>query len=340
MKSVLGLFSNSMLALCLAMFGLLAAGNVRAATPGIVDHAHILQDDTVSKVSAAFGELKQKYQKDILIETYATIPSELKDKFTPEGKTQFFAEWAKTRETSEKVNGVYVLVCMDPTYLQVGVGDNTQKHAFTLADRDQLKQNLIAGLKAKKYDETMRALPGFFQSTFQTNLKTMHSQPVERNSSTVPVTTAPGAAQDTSSGGMGFMGIIVLFVCIIFGVMIFSFIARMIFGGGGGGSPGYAGGSGGGGGFFSGLLGGIGGAIAGNYIYDSLFRGDSHHSGNDANAAGQDNSGGNMWGNDNSTDSSFTNDGGGFDSGGGGDFGGGGDSGGGGDFGGGGGGDF
>jgi len=305
---------------------------VQAATPGVVDNAHILQADTVSKVSAALGELKQKYKKDVLIETFASIPADKKDSYNPDTKAAFFSEWTKARETAEQVNGVYVLICMDPPHLQLGVGEKTQQHAFTLADRDQLKQKLIEGFKQKKYDETLREVPVFMQNTFAANLKTMKSQPVERSGAAVPVSNSSNnsaAGPVAEPTGPSFGGILFILVCILGGVMLFSFIARMLFGGGGAGAgqPGYAGG--GGGGFFSSLLGGIGGAIAGNYIYDSFFRGDSHSSSSDAHASGSDSSNSSPWG-DNSTDSSYSNDGGGFDSGGS-DFGGG-DSGGGGDF--------
>jgi hypothetical protein len=97
--------------------------------------------------------------------------------------------------------------------------------------------------------------------------------------------------------------------------------------GGGYGAPGYGGG--GGGGFFSSMMGGIGGAMAGNWLYDQ-FRGGRHGGGYDSGNAGGA-----------ADDAGAANDPGWTETGGG-DFGGGGDAGGGGggDWGGGGGGDW
>ena len=84
---------------------------------------------------------------------------------------------------------------------------------------------------------------------------------------------------------------------------------------------------GGGGGFFSSLLGGIGGAMAGNWLYDRFFGGNSH-SGDNWNSASADappsdvgsdfaSSGGDVF--DNSSSASSDSDSGGGDFGGGGD---------------------
>ena len=69
-----------------------------------------------------------------------------------------------------KVNGVYVLVCRDPAHLQVEVGNETQKKAFTLKDRDKLAQILLKQFREKKFDEGLAEAVKFFESTLKSNL--------------------------------------------------------------------------------------------------------------------------------------------------------------------------
>lgn len=154
---------------------------------------------------------------------------------------------------------------------------------------------------------------------------------------------APGANGRAAAGGMGGWKFILVIGLVILAVMFGLRILGAMFGGGRGmgqqgmrpgmGGPGYGGGGGGGGGgFMSSLMGGIGGAVAGNWLYDQ-FRGRDQGSsgyggGGDGTDAGASDPGGYTGGG-----GDFGGDAGG--GGGGGDWGGGG-----GDWGGGGGGDF
>jgi uncharacterized protein len=113
-------------------------------------------------------------------------------------------------------------------------------------------------------------------------------------------------------------------------VLVVGFLMRLLRGGMGGVGLGGAGAlRGGGGGFFSSLLGGIGGAIAGSWLYDHFLGGNAHAA--DSSTSDHPDAPPSDVGGD------FSSSGGDVDIGSGDDFGGGGDAGGGGDFGGGGG---
>src|SRR5262249_46143876 len=125
--------------------------------------------------------------------------------------------------------------------------------------------------------------------------KSLHGVRVERTTGAAragaPVPVGPGARRAPARGGGGFM---YTFLLIGLGILAVLIILRMLgglFGRGAGypnqmggmggprpgmgpGGPGYYGGpgygGGRGGGFFSGLLGGLGGALAGNWLYDQM----------------------------------------------------------------------
>ena len=80
---------------------------------------------------------------------------------------------------------------------------------------------------------------------------------------------------------MGVGGWICLGLCVLLGVWLVIGIIRAFTGGGGGGG-GYGGGGGGGGGFGSSLMGGLFGAMAGMWLYNSMFGGHHDMGSNDA----------------------------------------------------------
>jgi uncharacterized protein len=176
----------------------------------------------------------------------------------------------------------------------------------------------------------------------------------------LPGPTAPPVQHrpvNPQQGGAGIMTLVWSVGGIILVMIVFRMIGAMMGGGnrGGYGAPGqmggpgygggYGGGGGGGGGFMSSLFGGIGGAMAGNWLYDQ-FSG-RHRGGNEGYAppaggeAPPTETGGGDWGGTAGDDGGDWGGGGGDAGGGGGDWGGGGGDagGGGGDWGGGGGGD-
>ena len=63
-----------------------------------------------------------------------------------------------------------VLICKDPTHLQIEVGKQTQKKAFTLQDRSKLRDLLLARFKAKEYDQGLLDAVKFVRDRVAGNL--------------------------------------------------------------------------------------------------------------------------------------------------------------------------
>lgn len=267
--------------------GLLAVSPLRAAAPEIKDHANFFSSTAVGKANEEISAINRKYRKDLSIETFDTPPADQAEKYAQAGRArdEFYNAWARDRAKNARVNGIYVLITKKPAHIQVEVGNETQRKAFTLENRNKLRDILLDAFKKNEHDKGLLEGVRYVDRTISEN----EGGAARPKSELAPVAqrgehhNIPGAG-----GGIG-MGWIVWAVIILIGF----FILRALFRGltGGGGRPGYGGGygpgpggpgpgpgwggGGGGGGFMSNMLGGLFGAAAGNWIYDSFFRGGS-----------------------------------------------------------------
>jgi uncharacterized membrane protein YgcG len=353
MNSEMQMFPKKFLpALLIAPLLLLAgASHALAASSGVRDEARFFSPDAVDQANQIIQQIDERHGKDLLIETFPQIPSDMKSQFDQQGKDQFFEQWGLTRAQSQGVNGVYVLICRSPGHVQVEVGNKTRQRLFTIADRNRGRDILLAAFKNKQYDQGLLGFVRFVQQRMDANASAAGSGAVTPNSN-YPQSPYPTYNYHTSTNRSWSLGGI---ACVVIGIVLLIALVRGIFGrsgggyyGGGGGGyyppgggayppaggyyPGGGYGGGGGGGFGRGFLGGLLGGALGGYAADRFMHGQEQGYTPPV-SGGQDASSG--------PDTSFTGTGGDFGGGGsGGDFGGGGGGdfgGGGGDFGGGGG---
>jgi hypothetical protein len=330
------------------------------------DNAGFFSKDAVRQANFDLKEIKRQHGKDLLIETYPSIPSNLQPQFNKLGEDAFYEQWARQSAQQAKTDGVAVLITKEPSHLQVVVGDKTREKAFALADRDTLRDELLASFRQKQYDQGLQTAVRTFRDRLNANL----GGAVERSpgaaagaaaaagSSNAPQSN-PGAFEPRSSrdtrdarggGGFSFWKLIIWGIITLIVVRILSRLftrrqaPQQAPGGGMFGQPGYdprAGGpmGGGMGGFGTGLGGGLLGGLLGGWLGGRMFGGGGGGAGQ-AHGAPPPTAGGHEPGvfsdehdsNFAGTGGSFGDDGGGDFGGGGGDFGGGGGSGGGGDF--------
>lgn len=314
-----------------------AAGWLMAAAPAtaalvaeVRDDGNFFKPDAVRKANEIIKQIKDRHGKDLVIETYKEIPQDRKGDYRDESKAKFFDEWAQSRARSLEVNGVYVLICKDPSYLEVEVGNETRKKAFTTENRNHLRDLLLKRFKAKEYDQGLIEGATYVRDTLDQNLGKKEERKEERR-------------QEAGGGWLSGIGgwiclALVVGLCVWVGIALIRALSG--WGGGYAGGPGY-----GGGGFFSSMLGGLFGAAAGMWLYSTFFGGpggwgSSSAYGSDSGGAGADDgSGAGAQDTDYSgSGGDFGTDGGGGGGdfgdagGGGGDFGGGDIGGGGGDF--------
>ncbi|NBO93660.1 MAG: TPM domain-containing protein, partial [Planctomycetia bacterium] len=221
----------------------------------IDDNAGMFSKDAVAKANAKVAQMKRDYGRDVVVETFA----EAKDAEKANAdKGRYFSDWAKKRYEERKTQGILVLICKSPNYVYVQVGDKTRQMAIDDQRRDTIRDRFVNNFKEKKFDDGLLSAVGYIEDVFSARLKkTVASKQLE------PITLS-----ETQSSWLGWLcvaGAGLLALWVVVGLI------RALSGGGAPASagPGYAGG--GGGGFVSSLFGGMLGAAAGMYLYNSFF---------------------------------------------------------------------
>ena len=255
---------------------LLLAGG--AAQAQVHDNANIFSQSAVDSANTTMTDIQQKCDKQFVVETFAKVPDDQLDQLQQLGKNEFFHQWMISRARYENVNGVYALICMDPTIIEIGAGKDTQARGiFTSTDVDHLRRVMQGDFHNKQYDQGLQHGVDFAERTIASNFGASGSRSYSSGISpgwTPPAYPNPTPYNNnnynyhTSSGG-GFGSLI----CGFIGLMIIISLIRSIFhggyggfgnwGGGMGGYGGYGGYGGGGGGFGSGIMGGLLGGVLG-----------------------------------------------------------------------------
>ena len=318
------MLNRGMLRTCLLAVCALSIVSARAVGPEVRDNAGIFSAPAVKQADEAIRNLQRDFRKELLVETFAAVPDSRTNDYA-RSREEFFTSFVRERAQAARLDGIYVLVMKEPPphryRIQVGVGQATIQRAFQARDRDELVRLLQSNFREDKFDEGLRSAVGFVERTLRSNLQSGAApRPVAQGA---PVRQSAPASSSSSSYSMGSLLVLGLFV--VGGVLVVGFIMRMLRSGmgGGGGLAGSGGLRGGGGGFFSSLLGGIGGAMAGSWLYDRFMSNNAHASDNN-NANQPDASQSDVSGDYSSSGGDVGSGGGDFGGGGGGDFGGGG----------------
>ncbi len=151
------------------------AGFVRAAgdDPAVRDDAGFFSADTVRKADEDILALRKQYKVDLRVETFSGVPADKTSQvpaMTTSERNQLFSTWALDRAKAAEIRGVYILICKNPGHLEVVVGNQTRKQAFTLEDRDKLRGILTAQFKDKEYDKALVAGIDLVRDTLQKNI--------------------------------------------------------------------------------------------------------------------------------------------------------------------------
>lgn len=263
----------------IALVGLLGfASRAHALTPEVRDGAGFFKPETVARANEIIKEVEQRYKKDLLVETVPHVPERERQEATssdPHVKDRFFVDWADRRARDEGVNGIYVLITREPGHVEVAVGNRTRTE-FPDEERHRLVEILLNHFKKKEYDEGLLEAVRYVQSTLAAHTRVGGAPSAGSEH--------PGLSHETRGieASWGLWHWLGLGLAVLFGVWLLSAVVRALAGGGGqpggytgpGGSAGY-GPAGPGGGFFPSLMGGLFGAVAGSWLYDRFFSGES-----------------------------------------------------------------
>jgi len=292
------------------------AGSADASV--IRDNAHLFSADAIRDAQATLDRVESESSVGTVVETIETLDGQNIDKA--------IVDHARRSRT----HGIYILIAKNEHKVEVDASDRVAGR-ITRARRLAVRNVFVDQFKRRDFDAGLR------QGVSELATQVAESGITPRRA---------GGAVPPRGQGQGFgVGSLLTIILVIVGVMfVFRLLGSLFQNRGGSGyaggrpgmGPGYGGG-GGGGGFMSSLFGGIGGALAGNWLYDQ-FSGRHHHgnygdSGSYGDGGQGVSDGGDGWAGQGDGGGDWG--GGGGDAGGGGDWGGG-DAGGGGDWGGGG----
>jgi uncharacterized membrane protein YgcG len=334
----------------MAVLALLIPASLRA---DVHDNAQIFTQQAVDDADRDMQSMQDRYHKQLVVETFAAIPDDQKAAAAQDPAT-FFKNWMAARAKELKVNGVYVLICMDPRHLEVAAGKNTvARGEFTDADVIALRKQMQAALHDRDYDKALSGAVETVEHTFADNITTPARNNTSYSSSNYhpQYNAAPYTNSNTTDLSPGVGLTFGSLLCMVIGGIIIISLIRSVFRGGSGGSfggggyypPGnqgfggnyggnYGGNWGGGGGygyggagsgFGKGFLGGLLGGAIGGYAADRFdHRNDQSNTGFFGGGSQSDSSGGSFGGGSSGFDSGPSDAGQGFsDNSSGGDFG-------------------
>ncbi|MGB7161044.1 MAG: TPM domain-containing protein, partial [Tepidisphaeraceae bacterium] len=193
------------------------------------DNAGFFSEDAVRQANFDLREIKRQYGKDLLVETYPTVPASVQPQLDQQGADAFFQQWARQRGQAAKTDGVVVLITKDPSHLQVTPGDKTKARAFTLDDRDRMRDVLVTRFREKNYDQGLLGAVSMFRDTLKVNLGSSGAAAaaVERSGAAQrsdapqrnPGAFEPSRTQETSrrpgGGGISFWTILIWGIIIL-----------------------------------------------------------------------------------------------------------------------------
>ncbi len=243
-----------------------------ARPAAIEDNAAFFSDTAKAEAARDVEVMGRSTNKDLVVETFLEIPDEFKRDANLADKVviaRLCERWAVRQAKAKGVNGVYIMLVKAPAHLEVVVGNDTQKQAFTLADRDALVGIMLGKLRAKQFDAALLSGVKFVSSTMRS-----HLAGGAQTSSPQPRRVMESSASSSPSILSILLGVGV--VWIVIGII------RALFRAGSGASTMSP--ASGGGGFLSSLMGGMFGAAAGMWMYNQ-FSGDH---GSSAHAADHD----------------------------------------------------
>jgi hypothetical protein len=144
-----------------------------AVAPEIKDDGKFFSAEAIKKANEQIREICRKFDKDLLIETYPTPPAGDLDKvknLSREERTKYFRKWAEERVKERVVNGVYVLICKDPTFLYVDVTSKAQA-VFSVKNGLKVRDLLVAAFSEKRFDEGLAEAVRFVQEKLEKSSK-------------------------------------------------------------------------------------------------------------------------------------------------------------------------
>jgi uncharacterized protein len=299
-----------------------------AKLPGsltVYDDAKMFDPAGIEKAKQTLSNARFDHGLKVTVDRYAEVPADKMAQAVAAQSDrnkwhQFLESWAKERAAGDKAKGIYILVVRKPVGGVAVISDRqTSDRGFTNADADRVRETLIAAFREANKEDSVEKKQEVRSGGLTAAMDEIVS---DLRDTTVATGATHSTRNDARGGGMSVGGWVCLGLFVLLGVWLVIGLIRAFSGGGGMGGMG-------GGGFGSSLLGGLFGAMAGMWLYNSFFGGGGMFGGGsdayagDAGASDADTGAGDWEGGSASAGGYDDAGGGGGDWGGGGDFGGG-----------------
>jgi len=223
----------------------------------VVDDAHMLSPAAIAQIDQQVSALNAESGKEVVVITAPSL----------DGAT--VAAAAERAFAQQQVNGVEIYIAKAEKKIEI-LGDRASRQFFPPGSFTTIYQAMRSSFNTGNVDQGVETGVSLIINTYRGHESSLRNQ-------RVPVGAGGGVTHSSNSGGGFSMGWIwwIIILAVIFFIIRGIFRAmsgpRMMppgYGGPGYGGPGYGGGMGmGGGGFWSGLLGGLGGAFLGNELF-------------------------------------------------------------------------
>jgi uncharacterized protein len=276
--------------------------SVPADASSIRDSAKMFSPAAARKAQARLDSLERTTHIPVVIETVSEITG-LDADATNAAKRKAIDALAVHRDERIHADGVYLLIAKRERLISHVLVRERYADLLPIEKRDAIREAFLEEFHNKNFD-------GGLTRAVETIERSLHGAfgagRAERAPAAVPVPLQHGGAGRKAASGGSTMGTFLLIVAGIFGVLLLLRVLGGLFGrsarpgmpgGMGMGRPGmggpgyYGGGYGGGGGFMSSLFGGLGGALAGNWLYDQFSGRHGHVTSADAVSPGDYSSG-------------------------------------------------
>ena len=123
---------------------------------GVKDDASLFSKEAKEKADAQIARIKRQFKRDLVIETVPSIT--LPDGV---GVDEAVNDWVTKRLEKLHIDGVYIVIIVDPQKYRDRVNTDTSRVLFTTANRKELEKILVGHLKAKEMDQAVTGTANF-----------------------------------------------------------------------------------------------------------------------------------------------------------------------------------
>jgi hypothetical protein len=118
----------------------------------INDSGRFFTPQAVESAKKRIESIKNEFNRDIVVESFTSIPEADRTKFQQmdrAGQDKYVSDWAERRTKELNVNGVYMLICRQPSKLHVRTTQNSVSRDVQL----EIQSKLLSAFRSRQFDD-------------------------------------------------------------------------------------------------------------------------------------------------------------------------------------------